>query len=199
MTINGFDPFFYVHDSKRYLYTGTFGDDVISRLAIESMDIKSIMVFDRPMLLPQIMEQCPLYTKSQRYKDEYQDFIMDPNKSNAFIDSFLISKRLILLDIQIKEPHELPTKDQIFKINNRVTTVDGFSRPYEFYSPEYPNGPIPGDVDYRRTLYWNPNVITDSIGNARVEFYNSSITNHFNVSAAGITASGVPYVLDQNW
>ena len=199
MTINGFDPFFYVHDSKRYLYTGTFGDDVISRLAIESMDIKSIIVFDRPMLLPQIMEQCPLYTKSQRYKEEYQDFIMDPNKSNAFIDSFLISKRLILLDIQIKEPHELSTKDEILSINNRVTTVDGFSRPYEFYSPEYPNGPIPGDVDYRRTLYWNPNVITDSIGNARVEFYNSSITNHFNVSAAGITASGVPYVLDQNW
>ena len=87
----------------------------------------------------------------------------------------------------------------LFRIDRRLTTVDGYSRPYSFYAPEYPNGPIPGDEDYRRTIYWNPNVVTDSEGKAQVEFYNSSITRHFNVSAAGMTASGNPYILESQF
>ena len=46
---------------------------------------------------------------------------------------------------------------------------------------------------------WNPNVITDSVGEASVEFYNNSITEHFNVSAAGITPGGTSYVLDTDF
>jgi hypothetical protein len=102
----------------------------------------------------------------------------------------------MLVDVQVKEDGELSTRDERFNINKRITTVDGYSRPYSFYSPEYPEGPIFGDVDYRRTLYWNPNVITDDKGNAQVEFYNNSITRKFNVEAAGITSSGIPYTLD---
>lgn len=37
---------------------------------------------------------------------------------------------------------------------------------------------------------------TDSTGTAQVEFYNNSITEHFNISAAGMTSTGVPYILD---
>lgn len=80
-----------------------------------------------------------------------------------------------------------------------VTKVKGFSRPVQFYSPQYPDGPIPGEIDSRRTLYWNPNVVTDYDGNARVEFYNNSFTKRFTISGAGITTSGEPYVLRQNW
>ena len=54
-------------------------------------------------------------------------------------------------------------------------------------------------MDYRRTLYWNPNVITDEKGNARVEFYNNSYSTNFTVTGAGITASGTPYVLDADF
>jgi hypothetical protein len=42
-------------------------------------------------------------------------------------------------------------------------------------------------------------VITDAEGKAQVEFYNSSITRRFSVSAAGITASGVPYILESQF
>ena len=56
-----------------------------------------------------------------------------------------------------------------------------------------------GDVDYRRTLYWNPNVIADENGYAEIEFYNNSYSTKFNVSGAGITASGMPYVLDKDF
>lgn len=110
-----------------------------------------------------------------------------------------LNERYLLIEIIVKEHKDLGKKGDIYNINKRLTSIDGYSVPYGFYSPEYPNGPIPGDVDYRRTLYWNPNVITDENGNAQVEFYNNSYSTKFNISGAGITASGVPYILNQNW
>ena len=194
--INGYIPFFYVHDSKQYKYVGRFEEEPIDRrVEMETMDIESIMVFDHPMSRRNALLQCPLYTKSIPY-DRWLSELMS-NKPYGY-DS-VMEERIYLVDIIVKEDYELKSRKEIFDINKRVTTVDGYSRPYEFYSPEYPEGPIPGDVDYRRTLYWNPNVVTDSTGTAKVEFYNSSITNHFNVSAAGITAAGIPYILNQNW
>jgi hypothetical protein len=78
-----------------------------------------------------------------------------------------------------------------------VGTLDGFTiQTVQFYNPQYPDGAVTGDVDYRRTLYWNPNVITDENGHAEIEFYNNSYSKHFNVSGAGITISGTPYNLD---
>jgi len=181
--INGFAPFFYIHNEKRFLNTGIYENPII----IDTKDIKSIIVFNRPMWLMNILAQCPLYM-------DYMDrTIQMVNPTQA------ISERYLLVDIQMKEPADISSRDEIFNINKRVTTIDGYSRPFAFYSPSYPDGPIPGDVDYRRTLYWNPNVVTDSTGTATVEFYNNSITDHFRISAAGITASGVPYVLDYNW
>jgi len=181
-SINGWEPFFYVHDNKKFLDNGIFG----SPGSIDTKDIRSIIIFDRPMFLMNILTQCPLY----------QDYL---NKRVQNIFGEDLYRRLVLIDIQVKEEHELSKREDLFNIDKRITTVDGYSRPYSFYSPEYPNGPVFGDVDYRRTLYWNPNVITDEDGHAQVEFYNSSITKHFNVEAAGITSSGVPYILDEGF
>ena len=181
-SINGWEPFFYIHNKSKYLYQGIYEHPG----AIDARDIKSIMIFDRPMFLMNILAQCPLY----------QDYL---NASIQTIFGEDLYRRMVLVDVQIKEEGELSTRDELFKINKRITTVDGYSRPYSFYSPEYPQGPVFGDVDYRRTLYWNPNVITDAEGKAQVEFYNSSITRRFNVSAAGITASGVPYILESQF
>ena len=181
-SINGWEPFFYIHNNKRFLNTGLYETPNI----IDSRDIKSIIVFDRPMFLMNILPQCPLY----------QDYL---SSSIQMIMGEDLYRRLLLVDVQMKEDNELSTRDDQFNINKRITTVDGYSRPYSFYSPEYPEGPIFGDVDYRRTLYWNPNVITDENGKARVEFYNNSITKRFNVEASGITSAGVPYVLESGF
>ena len=178
-SINGWEPFLYVHNSSSYLNTGVFENPSL----IDSKDIKSIIVFDRPMFMMNILAQCPLY----------QNFL---NKTIQTIFGDDLYRRLMLVDIQVKEPGELSSREDLFNINKRITTVDGYSRPYSFYSPQYPEGPIFGDVDYRRTLYWNPNVITDEEGKAQVEFYNNSITKHFKVEAAGMTSTGVPYTLD---
>ena len=187
--INGFKPYFYIHNNERVVTLGTpddprgFFDDPI---IIDSEHIKSILVYDRPMFFFNIIQICPFIIEN-----------LDRKIGVVNMDS--LYARYLLVDVLVEDWGKLDTRDEIFNINKRKTTIDGFSRPFAFYSPEYPDGPIPGDVDYRRTLYWNPNIVTDSIGNANVEFYNSSITTHFNVSAAGITTSGVPYILNQNW
>lgn len=50
--------------------------------------------------------------------------------------------------------------------------------------------------DYRRTLYWNPNVKTDKEGKAKIEFYNNSSCKQVVISAEGITADGKAMVLE---
>ena len=70
--------------------------------------------------------------------------------------------------------------------NTRQTTFDGYSPKMEFYAPEYPNGPIEGDIDYRRTIYWNPDVETNERGVANIKFYNNSYSRSLNVSVEGM-------------
>jgi hypothetical protein len=74
-----------------------------------------------------------------------------------------------------------------FRIN-----FQGFSTPAEFYQPDYEWEPEPENTDYRRTVYWNPQVTTDSEGRAHIEFYNNGFSKKLAVSAEGITSNGQP-------
>ncbi|MCQ2127779.1 MAG: hypothetical protein MJZ06_10160, partial [Bacteroidaceae bacterium] len=74
--------------------------------------------------------------------------------------------------------------------------LHGYTQPAQFYSPQYPDGPQYYDVDYRRTLYWNPNLQTDKNGHAGIEFYNNSYSTRFKASASGLNG-GVPYSMDK--
>ena len=74
---------------------------------------------------------------------------------------------------------------------DRYYLLDGFARPAEFYSPDYSRQATPEvPTDYRRTLYWNPNLRLDSEGRARVTLYNNSRTTQIEVEAAGQAADG---------
>ncbi len=77
-------------------------------------------------------------------------------------------------------------------IGVRKTHVMGFSTPRAFYNPDYKEYVLPDEQDYRRTLYWNPNVQTDQEGKALVSFYNNSYCKEMNVSAETITGEGIP-------
>ncbi|MDD3321235.1 MAG: hypothetical protein PHS59_07315 [Paludibacter sp.] len=48
--------------------------------------------------------------------------------------------------------------------------------------------------EYRRTLYRNPDVKTDSTGKTTVQLYNNITCKHINISAEGITSDGIPVV-----
>ena len=201
MLINGRYAYTYVHTESQFRdlekESRMMGDDNDKRddpsilaSTIDTRDIKSIMVYDLPMSQSEAWDLSPLYTKGSL--TSYWDHMRN-------VDDAAHSKIVYMVDVLLKNSNEISPKNEQYDRSKRYTTVDGYSRPYSFYSPEYPNGPIPGDVDYRRTIYWNPNIITDEDGKAQVEFYNNSITEHFDISAAGITASGIPYILNQTW
>ncbi len=67
----------------------------------------------------------------------------------------------------------------------------GLFRGKEFYMPNYADPKINKTIaDLRTTIYWNPNVITDSSGNAEVEFYNADNTGNFKITLEGMDLNG---------
>ena len=187
--INGYKPFFYIHDANSFYYAGSNANP-------DTKYLKSILVYDDLVSMADILKECTLMPKDMR-NPLTSPFISIKEYAPEFDRE--MNERYLLIDILVKERKDLGKKGDIYNINKRITTIDGYSIPYVFYSPEYPEGPIPGDVDYRRTIYWNPNVVTDSTGSAQVEFYNNSYSTRFNITGAGITASDIPYILNQNW
>ena len=70
----------------------------------------------------------------------------------------------------------------------RRTYFQGFNKPSAFQMEDY--SVIPPMADFRRTIYWNPNVRTDAKGKAKVEFYNNSTCREMYVSAEGMSDDG---------
>ena len=69
----------------------------------------------------------------------------------------------------------------------RTTHIDGYSEIIDYYHPQYNYEIISGEVDYRRTLYWNPCVILDSKGKAEATFYNNSTCKQPTISIETLT------------
>ena len=72
----------------------------------------------------------------------------------------------------------------------RRTTLQGYSIPAEFYHTDYSQGVLPDEQDYRRTLYWNPALATDSLGRAYIDFYNNSNVTRPRINAETLTIDG---------
>ena len=73
---------------------------------------------------------------------------------------------------------------------DRHYVLHGFDVSEEFYSPCYRQRPLPTMKDYRRTLYWNPNLELDENGHADVTLWNNSSSTSITVSAEGISPAG---------
>ena len=73
----------------------------------------------------------------------------------------------------------------------RITRLEGYRAPVEFYAPDYRKTDMPSATDFRRTLYWNPDVELDADGNATLTFYsNSRPLQRLAVSVQGFSADG---------
>jgi len=177
----------YVHDDRGFYTSGKYSRP----WSIDTQDVESILIFDDLHSMSEIADYAPEYLNYLKRYSAVPNVVA--NSTGIF------SKKIVLMDIKLKPNHTMTDSFLRFDLGKRVTTMQGFSHSYEFYAPEYPNGAVVGDADYRRTLYWNPNVITDENGRAEIEFYNNSYSTKFNVSGAGITASGMPYVLDKEF
>lgn len=147
---------------------------------IDIADVKSIIVYDKPdsyMGLEEVrncldISDIRYVQKPERNDDEHTYF----------------PAGMYVVEIYL---HPGRKSRVAWNKNTRQTTFDGYSPKLEFYAPEYPNGPIEGDVDYRRTIYWNPDVKTNRLGIVDVKFYNNSYSRSLNVSVEGMTDSGV--------
>ena len=177
--IRGHEVVFYIHNKEKVLRHKPFDYP----WDMDMIDVKSVIVYDKPMRQIDMLKYEPLIeNRDINYLTLHEDYSLS-----------------YLIDVQIKEEHELLSYKSIRDLSQRTTKVIGYSEPVQFYAPQYPAGGIEGDIDARRTLYWNPNVITDNDGNARIEFYNNSYSKGFVITGAGITSGGTPYILDQDW
>jgi TonB-dependent SusC/RagA subfamily outer membrane receptor len=67
----------------------------------------------------------------------------------------------------------------------------GISKAREFYSPNYDDPATDSRIaDLRTTVYWNPNVVSDSTGKAAVEFFNADGTGNYKAIIEGINLNG---------
>ena len=71
----------------------------------------------------------------------------------------------------------------------RRTHFQGYNIPTKFEMEDYSVVPPVSD-DFRRTLYWNPDVRTDKDGNATIEFWNNSTCRDIYISVEGMSPDG---------
>lgn len=78
-------------------------------------------------------------------------------------------------------------------VEKEILAPKGYHIEREFYSPKYhlkdQNDPKP---DRRITLFWEPYIQTDSLGNASVMFYNHDVETVVQMEIEGISISGKP-------
>ena len=90
-------------------------------------------------------------------------------------------------------PYSYPkyTEEELLELFGLVR-MKGYYEKREFYKPTYDeltiNDPIP---DYRNTLFWKPNIITDKNEEVEVTFYCSDINNVFIGNIEGVSQNGL--------
>ena len=94
-----------------------------------------------------------------------------------------------------ESPHHPPF---LSKHGVRHTYYEGYSRVVSFYSPDYSECALPDSADYRRTLYWNPDIWTDMQGRSSISFYNNARTKRLHIRAEGFTRNGEFIVYDSD-
>lgn len=171
-TINSFRTLWLIKEGKN----NATAPSSLPGFDIDIKDVKSIIVYDSPHSyvgnLEVIHEFGPEFIKKVQKP-------LPPFPAGLYV-----------VEIHLYPGRKTPTS---WNKNTRQTTFDGYSPKMEFYVPEYSNGPIEGDADYRRTIYWNPDLKTDESGSAEVEFYNS-YSHSLSVSVEGVTVDRIPIV-----
>lgn len=92
----------------------------------------------------------------------------------------------------------LPEGTERHEFRDRHLILPGVAMSAQFYNPDYRERPLPmGLKDYRRTLYWNPNVPLDDHGRCSIRFCNNSTAKNLHISIAGLTTDGHPVVMEK--
>ncbi|MFT3752976.1 MAG: TonB-dependent receptor plug domain-containing protein [Paludibacter sp.] len=73
-----------------------------------------------------------------------------------------------------------------------TVTPLGYEKPAAFYVPKYEVDSVRLDrkSDLRSTIYWNPELVSDSLGNVHVKFFTADKANDYSVVLEGISEKG---------
>ena len=112
----------------------------------------------------------------------YTDYCPRQEGSEAYEAS---NQPLVIVDLRKYDDEMVRTT-----YRDRFYRLPGFTLPYEFYQPSYAGKPLPEQKDYRRTLYWNPDVQLDESGTAKINFYNNGRQTRMGISAEGMALDG---------
>ena len=105
------------------------------------------------------------------------------------------TKGVLEVNLKKQPKGEKISKEQLMAMLPKNNVIDiipgGYATTREFYSPKYdsPAGNS-GGTDFRSTIYWNPNIITDKNGNASFEFFNADGTGTYRAVIEGIDKDG---------
>ncbi len=174
--INGYRTFWFINNGR----VKRTGPSFFDGFHLDLEEVKSIIVYDDPHMFstfPPVLETMTRHL--------IQEWFERPHNSLGF------PAGLYIVEIELNPARKRRTYADK---NARSTSFSGYTPVVEFYAPTYPNGPIQGDKDYRRTIYWNPAVTTDADGHASVSFYNNGYSRALTISAEGLTSDGVPIV-----
>lgn len=87
--------------------------------------------------------------------------------------------------------HKYPNNERRVTYRDRRYILPGFAYQEDFYHPDYHrNPPQEGHKDYRRTLYWNPDIKLDNEGKARIRFFTGTRPVQIIIEANGIASDG---------
>lgn len=205
---------------RNYIYLKPVGDkDTEYRINIKDISADSIIKYDLlkdyyyPLnlkLKAKIEDDTPFFIydniqkldkvllkkkKSRVYRDKYMG-TLDSLAKFAQPDDFCICEYNI-----VNCPNHCPkntdpssivySEEELLERFN-LTIIKGFYGKREFYSPTYKT-PSPDDdfPDYRNTLIWKPDILTDKNGEATIEFYASDIYGNFTGTIEGIGGDGL--------
>ena len=86
--------------------------------------------------------------------------------------------------------HRYPDWSRRVTYRDRRYILHGFAYQEDFYHPDYSKQRPEQPTDYRRTLYWNPELELDNKGRATVHFWNNSRQTTLEVEAQGQAGDG---------
>ncbi|MEM6697505.1 MAG: alpha-2-macroglobulin family protein, partial [Bacteroidota bacterium] len=91
-------------------------------------------------------------------------------------------------DFNVSQPIYMPEINVYLQWTG--TYRNNFFRARTFYAPTYPKKSTKQRTDFRKTVYWQPNVITDSNGKANFSFYASDEISTFRTIVEGVSNEG---------
>lgn len=155
---------------------------------IDISSVRSIRIHERN--LEEIRERYPnLYIsdvdEENKQKQRYIDFENNEEEPLSIDDTTFELRAIVVAELY----------DEVYNDSRkgmRQTFYEGYSPVKECYNLKSSNEAL-GYLNYRRTLYWNPDVKTDAEGKASIRLFNNGTCRKMEISAEGCDG-GTPVI-----